>query len=109
MESRPQRNVVLEPRRDHTCCAVHRRLEEFFIGGSLELEDMSSVGIPSTFRGTFLSKFGFKTESSGTVRVRVNMAVQQKRKADKRQMRLQQVSVVKGWRVRVGRVHARCI
>uniref|UniRef100_A0A3B3ZZL1 Uncharacterized protein n=1 Tax=Periophthalmus magnuspinnatus TaxID=409849 RepID=A0A3B3ZZL1_9GOBI len=42
-------------------------LRRFFIGGSPELEDLSHVRIPSTFKGERLSRFGFRTESSGSV------------------------------------------
>ncbi|XP_031428421.1 Meckel syndrome type 1 protein [Clupea harengus] len=42
-------------------------LRRFFIGGSPELEDNSYVRIPSTFKGERLSRFGFRTETSGSV------------------------------------------
>lgn len=42
-------------------------LRRFFIGGSPELEDPSYVRIPGTFKGDRLSRFGFCTESSGSV------------------------------------------
>ncbi|XP_056267240.1 Meckel syndrome type 1 protein isoform X2 [Pseudoliparis swirei] len=42
-------------------------LRRFFIGGSPELEDLSYVRIPSTFQGERLSRFGFCTESTGSV------------------------------------------
>lgn len=42
-------------------------LRRFFIGGSPELEDHSYVRIPGTFKGDRLSRFGFCTESSGSV------------------------------------------
>ncbi|KAM9321348.1 tectonic-like complex member MKS1 [Gastrophryne carolinensis] len=42
-------------------------LRRFFIGGSPELEDVTYVRIPGTFQGERLSRFGFRTETSGKV------------------------------------------
>ncbi|KPP62799.1 Meckel syndrome type 1 protein-like, partial [Scleropages formosus] len=42
-------------------------LRRFFIGGSPELEDMSYVRVPSTFKGDRLSRFGFRTVTTGSV------------------------------------------
>ncbi|XP_026226095.1 Meckel syndrome type 1 protein isoform X2 [Anabas testudineus] len=42
-------------------------LRRFFIGGSPELEDNSYVRIPGTFKGERLSRFGFYTETTGSV------------------------------------------
>ncbi|XP_049897411.1 Meckel syndrome type 1 protein isoform X2 [Epinephelus moara] len=42
-------------------------LKRFFIGGSPELEDLSYVRIPGTFKGERLSRFGFCTETTGSV------------------------------------------
>lgn len=42
-------------------------LRRFFIGGSAELEDNSYVRIPGTFKGERLSRFGFCTETTGSV------------------------------------------
>ncbi|XP_030602327.1 tectonic-like complex member MKS1 [Archocentrus centrarchus] len=42
-------------------------LRRFFIGGSPELEDHSYVRIPGTFKGERLSRFGFCTETTGSV------------------------------------------
>ncbi|KAF3840662.1 hypothetical protein F7725_006524 [Dissostichus mawsoni] len=42
-------------------------LRRFFIGGSPELEDPSYVRIPGTFKGERLSRFGFCTETTGSV------------------------------------------
>lgn len=46
------------------------KLQEFFIGGSLELEDVSYIRIPQNFRGRVLNKYGFQSESSGRVKVK---------------------------------------
>ncbi|KAM3602157.1 uncharacterized protein V6R79_025205 [Siganus canaliculatus] len=42
-------------------------LRRFFIGGSPELEEHSYVRIPGTFKGERLSRFGFCTETTGSV------------------------------------------
>ncbi|XP_045895093.1 Meckel syndrome type 1 protein isoform X3 [Micropterus dolomieu] len=42
-------------------------LRRFFIGGSPELEDHSYIRIPGTFKGERLSRFGFCTETTGSV------------------------------------------
>ncbi|XP_047186536.1 Meckel syndrome type 1 protein isoform X1 [Scophthalmus maximus] len=42
-------------------------LRRFFIGGSPELEDHSYVRVPGTFKGERLSRFGFSTETTGSV------------------------------------------
>ncbi|XP_062264938.1 tectonic-like complex member MKS1 [Platichthys flesus] len=47
-------------------------LRRFFIGGSPELEDQSSVRIPGTFKGERLSRIGFPTETTGSVTFNLN-------------------------------------
>ncbi|CAH1802231.1 unnamed protein product, partial [Owenia fusiformis] len=47
-------------------------LRRFFIGGSPELEDPTYSGIPTSFEGNILSKFGFTTATTGEVSVRFN-------------------------------------
>ncbi|KAM6174736.1 tectonic-like complex member MKS1 isoform 1-T1 [Erethizon dorsatum] len=53
-------------------------LRRFFIGGSLELEDLTYVRIPGTFKGEHLSRFGLRTETTGSVTFRLH-CVQQSR------------------------------
>nr|XP_046266299.1 Meckel syndrome type 1 protein isoform X3 [Scatophagus argus] len=53
-------------------------LRRFFIGGSPELEDHSYVRIPGTFKGERLSRFGFCTETTGSVTFNLH-CVQQSR------------------------------
>ncbi|XP_004561874.2 tectonic-like complex member MKS1 isoform X2 [Maylandia zebra] len=53
-------------------------LRRFFIGGSPELEDHSYVRIPGTFMGERLSRFGFCTETTGSVTFNLN-CIQQAR------------------------------
>ncbi|XP_059525592.1 tectonic-like complex member MKS1 isoform X2 [Myotis daubentonii] len=47
-------------------------LRRFFIGGSLELEDLSYVRVPGTFKGERLSRFGLRTETTGSVTFRLH-------------------------------------
>ncbi|XP_015223357.1 tectonic-like complex member MKS1 isoform X1 [Lepisosteus oculatus] len=42
-------------------------LRRFFIGGAPELEDVSYVRVPGTFKGERLSRFGFRSETTGRV------------------------------------------
>ncbi|MBN3309034.1 MKS1 protein, partial [Amia calva] len=42
-------------------------LRRFFIGGAPELEDISYARVPGTFKGDRLSRFGFRSETTGSV------------------------------------------
>ncbi|KFO74521.1 Meckel syndrome type 1 protein, partial [Cuculus canorus] len=53
-------------------------LRRFFIGGSPELEDLTYIRIPSTFKGERLSRFGFRTETTGSVTFRLYCLQQSK-------------------------------
>ncbi|NXJ57335.1 MKS1 protein, partial [Spizaetus tyrannus] len=53
-------------------------LRRFFIGGSPELEDITYVRIPSTFKEKRLSCFGFCTETTGSVTFRLYCLQQSK-------------------------------
>ncbi|XP_005986924.1 Meckel syndrome type 1 protein [Latimeria chalumnae] len=53
-------------------------LRRFFIGGSPELEDISYVRVPGTFKGQRLSRFGFRTETTGSVTIKLH-CIQQSR------------------------------
>ncbi|KFP75612.1 Meckel syndrome type 1 protein, partial [Acanthisitta chloris] len=46
-------------------------MRRFFIGGSPELEDLTYIRVPSTFKGKRLSRFGFRTETTGSVTFRL--------------------------------------
>ncbi|XP_036380725.1 Meckel syndrome type 1 protein isoform X1 [Megalops cyprinoides] len=48
-------------------CGTVAELRRFFIGGAPELEDSSYVRVPGTFKGDRLSRFGFRTETTGSV------------------------------------------
>ncbi|ESO97860.1 hypothetical protein LOTGIDRAFT_228399 [Lottia gigantea] len=56
--------------------SVVSNLRRFFIGGSPELEFPTYTAIPSTFDGSHLSKFGFRTETTGSVCMRFNTMLQ---------------------------------
>lgn len=47
-------------------------LRRFFIDGAPELEDISDVRIPGTFKGDRLSRFGFRTQTTGSVTFSLN-------------------------------------
>ncbi len=49
-------------------------LRRFFIGGSPELEDPTYTSVPITSEGDkVISKFGFKTETMGSVVLKLNI------------------------------------
>lgn len=53
------------------------RMRTFFIGGSAELKDLSLAGMPPPPQSSKApSRYGFATESSGWVNIRVNTLVQ---------------------------------
>ncbi|CAF0729111.1 unnamed protein product [Didymodactylos carnosus] len=64
------------PRGEH----IFNELRRFFIGGSHELEDISYVAIPRQFQGEKdnkpLSRFGFRTISTGSLYVRYYVVYQ---------------------------------
>ena len=51
-------------------------MRRFFIGGSPELEDPSYVSVPTTHDGKVLSRFGMKTETTGSVTVKLHLMQQ---------------------------------
>uniref|UniRef100_A0A8C3Y407 MKS transition zone complex subunit 1 n=1 Tax=Catharus ustulatus TaxID=91951 RepID=A0A8C3Y407_CATUS len=53
-------------------------MRRFFIGGSPELEDLTYIRTPSTFKGKRLSRFGFRTETTGSVTFRLYCLQQSK-------------------------------
>uniref|UniRef100_A0A671PFA4 MKS transition zone complex subunit 1 n=1 Tax=Sinocyclocheilus anshuiensis TaxID=1608454 RepID=A0A671PFA4_9TELE len=62
-----------------TCCTWRplqsgtvAELRRFFIGGAPELEDISYVRVPGTFKGKRLSRFGFRTQTTGSVTFTLN-------------------------------------
>uniref|UniRef100_A0A4W6DDB5 MKS transition zone complex subunit 1 n=1 Tax=Lates calcarifer TaxID=8187 RepID=A0A4W6DDB5_LATCA len=62
-------------------------LRRFFIGGSPELEDHSYVRIPGTFKGERLSRFGFCTETTGSVTFNLHCIQQAKSFVDAAKMK----------------------
>ncbi|NWH66761.1 MKS1 protein, partial [Geococcyx californianus] len=51
-------------------------MRRFFIGGSPELEDLTYIRIPSSFKGERLSRFGFRTKTTGSVTFRFGCLLQ---------------------------------
>jgi len=56
--------------------SVISELRRFFIGGSPELEDPTFVSRPVSHDGSYLSKFGFRSITSGVVNIRTNTILQ---------------------------------
>ncbi|XP_075240651.1 tectonic-like complex member MKS1 [Convolutriloba macropyga] len=56
--------------------SISTQLRRFFVGGSPELEDIAYAAKPTTHEGVVLSKYGFLTESTGSVRLRFNTIMQ---------------------------------
>ncbi|GFR46371.1 hypothetical protein Agub_g7952, partial [Astrephomene gubernaculifera] len=55
---------------------IREGLAQFFIGGSPELADLAYLTTPAGFNGRILNKYGFKTESGGAIKVRLNTVTQ---------------------------------
>ncbi|PNW74559.1 hypothetical protein CHLRE_12g495350v5 [Chlamydomonas reinhardtii] len=55
---------------------IRDKRNEFFVGGSAELNDLAYLTTPSGFNGRILNKYGFKTESVGALKVRLNTVAQ---------------------------------
>ena len=53
--------------------SVRDKLGHFLIGGVGQIDDLQSAAISMGHTGPFLSKHGLRTESSGSVRVRLNV------------------------------------
>ncbi|CAF1315330.1 unnamed protein product [Rotaria magnacalcarata] len=60
--------------------SIFDELRHFYIGGSSELEDISYVAIPKSFQNKnnnkILSRFGFRTVSTGMLNIRLNVVFQ---------------------------------
>ncbi|XP_071994173.1 tectonic-like complex member MKS1 isoform X1 [Engystomops pustulosus] len=69
-------------------------LRRFFIGGSPELEDVTYVRIPGTFQGERLSRFGFRTETTGRVSFRFHSIHQSRSFLDRSSLRRRMQSVL---------------
>ncbi|XP_033626939.1 Meckel syndrome type 1 protein-like [Asterias rubens] len=55
---------------------VFDNMRRFFIGGSPELEDPTYISVPPTHEGAVMSRFGFQTEATGSVKVKLNLLQQ---------------------------------
>ncbi|XP_028662775.1 Meckel syndrome type 1 protein isoform X2 [Erpetoichthys calabaricus] len=69
-------------------------LRRFFIGGSPELEDLTYARIPGTFKGNRLSRFGFRSETTGSVSIRLHCIQQSRDYIDASALRKQRQSVL---------------
>ena len=54
------------------------KMRRYFIGGTPELDDLTYAGTPGDVDGPILSRYGFRTMSSGSVRLRMNIIHQSK-------------------------------
>src|SRR5690349_20767239 len=54
--------------------SIRAQLRTFFIGGSPELADITYTSIP-TVEGPVINKYGFATEGSGSLLVRMNVVI----------------------------------
>ncbi|CAL8275902.1 unnamed protein product [Arctogadus glacialis] len=69
-------------------------LRRFFIGGSPELEDHSYVRVPGTFKGDRLSRFGFCTETTGSLVFNLHCLQHARAFVDARDLRKKRQNVV---------------
>ncbi|KAG2382913.1 hypothetical protein C9374_004880 [Naegleria lovaniensis] len=53
--------------------SIRNNLRSRFVGGSTELRDLSYTAIPNGFDQHFLNKFGFCTETSGSITLSLNI------------------------------------
>ncbi len=66
-------DLPLPPPTPPPCAGTVRDAQqEFFVGGSPELEEISYLGTPTGFDAQrVLNKYGFKTEAAGEIKARV--------------------------------------
>ncbi|KAF0974031.1 hypothetical protein FDP41_006962 [Naegleria fowleri] len=55
--------------------SIRNNLRSRFVGGSTELRDLSYAAIPNGFDQHFLNKFGFCTETSGSISLSLNIVL----------------------------------
>ncbi|GAB6028722.1 Pleiotropic negative transcriptional regulator [Chamberlinius hualienensis] len=56
--------------------SLSSKLRRLFIGGSPELSDISQVAVPPTLKGSYISRYGMRTETSGVLRIRLHVVRQ---------------------------------
>ena len=56
--------------------SIRDQLHRFYIGGAPMLRDPKLAGIPAEFQGSFLNKYGLRTQSAGYVDIRINSVMQ---------------------------------
>lgn len=52
--------------------SVRQQLHSFFVGGGPQLRDLTYVRQPSDWAGPVLSKYGFRTQPAGQVKIRTS-------------------------------------
>ena len=58
------------------CGSVREKMARYFVGSAAEIVDVSYITKPQDFEGTHLSKYGFRTQSSGSVTLTFNIVHQ---------------------------------
>jgi len=56
--------------------SINERMGQYFIGRTLTLEDITYINFPRGFNKKYLNKYGFQTETSGSIRIRLNIVHQ---------------------------------
>ncbi|ORX76825.1 hypothetical protein BCR32DRAFT_248414 [Anaeromyces robustus] len=56
--------------------SISERMGQYFVGRTLTLEDITYVNFPKGFNKKYLNKYGFQTETSGSIRIRLNIVHQ---------------------------------
>jgi hypothetical protein len=56
--------------------SIRENMRSFFVGGTPELNDISYIGIPKQFNNRFLNKFGYVTQTSGNLQIRIQVITQ---------------------------------
>jgi len=56
--------------------SINERMGQYFVGRTLTLEDISYINFPKGFNKKYLNKYGFQTETSGSIRIRLNIVHQ---------------------------------
>mmetsp|Transcript_807 Transcript_807/g.988 ORF Transcript_807/g.988 Transcript_807/m.988 type:complete len:247 (-) Transcript_807:202-942(-) len=56
--------------------SIRQKSSEYFIGGALQLDKASYTAIPYEQQGPFLNRYGFNSETSGSIRIKLNIVKQ---------------------------------
>ncbi|GBG32495.1 Meckel syndrome type 1 protein-like [Hondaea fermentalgiana] len=55
--------------------SLRQQVSEHFVGGALQLDSSMYSSFPQTHQGPFLNRYGFSTQTSGSLHVRINTVV----------------------------------